>query len=76
MQIGLGMVHKQTDEPAAGPAVVVLADDLFFVTRLMDVIRQVGGRPIVVENADELVAALDLHFPVLALLDLKTPGDY
>ena len=76
MQIGLGMMGNQTNEPATGPAVVVLADDLFFVTRLMDVIRQVGGRPVVVENADELVAAVDLHFPVLALLDLKTPGDW
>ena len=76
MQISLGLENKGTDEPASGPAVVVLADDLFFVTRLTDVIRQVGGRPIVVENADELVAVLDLHFPVLALLDLKTPGDW
>lgn len=76
MQIGLGMVNNQTNESTAGPAVVVLADDLFFVTRLMDVIRQVGGRPVVVENADELVAAVDLHFPVLVLLDLKTPGDW
>ncbi len=76
MQIGLGMMTNRQDEPAAGTAVVVLADDLFFVTRLMDVIRQVGGRPVVVENADELVAAVDLHFPVLVLLDLKTPGDW
>lgn len=76
MQIGLGIVHNQTSETATGPAVVVLADDLFFVTRLMDVIRQVGGNPIVVENADEMVAAVDLHFPVLVLLDLKTPGDW
>lgn len=76
MQIGLGVVHNQTSETATGPAVVVLADDLFFVTRLMDVIRQVGGHPVVVENADEMVAAVDLHFPVLVLLDLKTPGDW
>lgn len=76
MQIGLGIGNNQTNQPAAGPAVVVLADDLFFVTRLMDVIRQVGGHPVVVENADGLVAAMDLHFPVLALLDLKTPGDW
>ena len=76
MQIGLGMVHKQRDEPASGPAVVVLADDLFFITRLMDVIHQVGGRPIVVEDASGFLAAVDLHFPVLALLDLKTPGDW
>jgi CheY-like chemotaxis protein len=76
MQIGLGMMNNRQDEPATGPAVVVLADDLFFVTRLTDVIRQVGGCPIVVENADELVAAVDLHFPVLVLLDLKTPGDW
>lgn len=70
------MANNRTDEPASGPAVVVLADDLFFVTRLNDVIRGVGGRPIVVEDASAFVAAVDLHFPVLALLDLKTPGDW
>ena len=76
MQISLGLTNKGTDESTAGPAVVVLADDLFFVTRLMDVIRRVGGRPVVVENADGLVAAVDLYFPTLVLLDLKTPGDW
>lgn len=35
-----------------------------------------GGQPIVVQTADELVAALDHYFPVLALLDLSAPGDW
>jgi len=76
MQINFGMTNNQTNNSLSGPPVVVLADDLFFVTRLLDVISGVGGRPIVVEVAEELVAAVDLHFPVLVLLDLKTPGDW
>ena len=76
MPIDIGLWNKRTDGLPEGPGVVVLADDLFFVTRLMDVIRQVGGHPIVVDHADALVPAVDLHFPVLVLLDLKTPGDW
>jgi len=76
MQINLGMANGPDNSTASGPAVVLVADDLFFVTRLLDVIRGVGGRPVVVEDAGGLVAAVDLHFPVLVLLDLKTPGDW
>lgn len=76
MQINLGMGNGADNSAASGPAVVVLADDLFFVARLTDVIRGLGGSPVVVEEAGGLVAAVDLHFPVLVLLDLKTPGDW
>lgn len=76
MSINIGLSVNRTEPQPEGPGVVVLADDLFFVTRLMDVIRQVGGHPVVVERADTLVPAVDLHFPVLVLLDLKTPGDW
>lgn len=76
MQIDLPTQTPGTDTPAGAPPVLVLADDLFFVTRLCDVIRGVGGRPIVVENGDGLVEGVDLHFPVLVLADLKTPGDW
>lgn len=58
------------------PTVVILADDLFFITRLMDVVTAQGGQPVVVENAAALVEAVDSQDPVLILLDLKTPGDW
>jgi predicted metal-dependent hydrolase len=45
-------------------------------TRLDDVIRACGGRSILVETPDAFVEALDRYFPVLALLDLKTAGDW
>ena len=73
---------SQSQTPAAlptdsvKPAVVILADDLFFVTRLMDVVTAQGGQPVVVESADVLVEAVDSRDPVLILLDLKTPGDW
>ena len=58
------------------PSVVILADDLFFITRLMDVVTAQGGDPVVVESADALVEAVDSRDPVLILFDLKTPGDW
>ena len=62
---------------AAHPvAVVCLEPDLFFAARLDDVIRAHGATPIIVETPDEFVAAVDRSFPVLALLDLNTPGDW
>ena len=60
----------------AKPTVVILADDLFFIARLMDVVTAQGGQPVVVESADALVEAVDSQDPVLILLDLKTPGDW
>lgn len=35
-----------------------------------------GGKPLVVENPEDLVVTLDRYFPVLALVDLATPGDW
>jgi len=58
------------------PVVVILADDLFFSTRMMDVVTAKGGQPVVAENADALVEAVDRHDPVLILLDLKTSGSW
>jgi hypothetical protein len=59
------------------PAViVVVAPDLFFATRFEDVIRAQGGQPVVVATPDDFVAAVDYHFPVLALVDLDTAGDW
>ena len=58
------------------PAVVILEQDLFFSVRLEDVVRAAGGDPITVEDADLFVAAVERTFPTLALLDLKTPGDW
>ena len=58
------------------PAAVCLVADLFFVPRFEDVIRSQQGRPVITATPDEFVAAVDHHFPWLALLDLATPGDW
>jgi CheY-like chemotaxis protein len=56
--------------------VVVLEPDLFFSTRLEDVIRAAGGTPLLIEHADHFVDAVDRTFPALAIVDLKSPGDW
>lgn len=56
--------------------VVALLPDLFFAPRFIDVIRTQGGAPLLVETPEALVTAVDQHFPVLALVDLSTPGDW
>ncbi len=58
------------------PAVVILEPDLFFSIRLEDVVRAAGGEPVTIQAADRFVAAVESSFPVLALLDLKSPGDW
>ncbi len=65
---------KRDDLPAQ--TVVILAPDLFFATRLEDVVRAQGGDPILVETPEAFVKMVDRTFPVLALLDLQTPGDW
>lgn len=74
-----------TDQPSSAhaasstspqPAVVCLEPDLFFATRLDDVIRGCGGQPVLVDTPDAFVEAVDHYFPVLSLLDLNTPGDW
>ena len=62
--------------PAEGPAVVMLAADLFFVPRLVDVARSGGAQPVITATPDEFVAAVDRWFPVVAFVDLATPGDW
>ncbi len=61
---------------ARAPAIVCLVEDLFFGTRLDDVIRAQGGQPVIVETPDAFVDAVDRHFPVLALVDLGAAGDW
>lgn len=43
----------------AARAVVILADDLIWATRLADAVTAAGGRPIRVRRLDDLAAALD-----------------
>ena len=62
--------------PARMPVIVCLVEDLFFGTRLDDVIRTQGGQPVLVETPDAFVDAVDRHFPVLALVDLGAAGDW
>lgn len=58
------------------PVVVSLEPDLFFATRLQDVIVASGGRSVLTETPEAFVDAVDQYFPVLILLDLATPGDW
>lgn len=66
-------------QPSASPfrpAVVALLPDLFFAPRFADVIRQEGGEPVLTETPASFVEAVDQYYPVLALIDLSTPGDW
>ena len=65
-----------TENGQFSPAVVILEPDLFFSIRLEDVVRAAGGEPVTVDAAELFVAAIDRAFPVLAMLDLKSPGDW
>lgn len=58
------------------PIVVCLIPDLFFATRFVDVIAAMNGQPVIVETPAAFVTAMDRYFPVLALLDLNTPGEW
>jgi len=58
------------------PAIVGLVADLFFAPRLQDVITIQGGQAVLTETPDAFVDAVDRYFPVLALVDLATPGDW
>jgi tetratricopeptide (TPR) repeat protein len=57
-------------------AVVTLTRDPLTATQLSNGIEAQGGRAIVVETPAAFVDAVDEHFPVLALVDLATPGDW
>lgn len=63
-------------EVAPPHTVVCLEPDLFFAPRLADVIQQQGGWAVIVETPEAFVDAVDRHFPVLALLDLASAGDW
>ncbi|MEZ4863038.1 MAG: DUF309 domain-containing protein [Caldilineaceae bacterium] len=56
--------------------VVSLEPDLMVATRLEDVIQTQGGRAITVATPELFVTAVDRYFPLLALIDLSTPGDW
>lgn len=51
------------------PPVAALVADLFFSSRIADVIRQQGGRPLLATTPAELRDAID-RWPVLILIDL------
>ncbi len=57
------------------PAIAILSADLMLSVRLEDVVTAQGGRPLSTDTPEAFVAAVDAHFPVLALVDLATPGD-
>ncbi len=56
--------------------IVCLEADLFFAPRLADVVERLGGAAVIVETPEAFVDAVDRHFPVLALVDLATEGDW
>lgn len=58
------------------PVVVCLVTDLFFSARFVDVISAVGAQPAMAERPETFVEAVDRYFPVLALVDLNTSGDW
>lgn len=58
------------------PVIVCLETDLFFSTRLVDVIRSQGGQALLIETPEAFIDAMNRHIPVLALVDLATPGDW
>lgn len=64
------------DHESAPPVVVILEPDLFFVPRLEDVVRRAGAEAVTVETPADFLAAVDRRFPVLAMVDLATPGDW
>ena len=63
-------------QPDVAQPIVANGVDLMATTRLEDVIQRQGGHPVLVQTPDELVTAVDYHFPVLALVDLNVPGDW
>lgn len=57
------------------PAVAALTQDLMLAVRIESVIAAQGGRPLMADSVEAFLAAVDGQFPVLALVDLATPGD-
>jgi len=57
------------------PAAVVVTAELMLAVRIEDVVEKQGGQALIAGSADEFLAAMDGHAPVMALVDLATPGD-
>ena len=55
------------------PLVVALEPDLFFSVRIAQVVRDGGGRAMIVEDGQALWDAIE-HWPELILIDLSAPG--
>lgn len=58
------------------PAVVLFVDDIFFSARLADAVTGSGGRPVIAEQKEAFLQAMDSTLPVLALLDLHAASDW
>lgn len=68
--------QAQASHDPARPVVVILTPDLLTATFLEEAVRAQGGEPVTVSTPQEFVQAVDRHFPVLAAVDLQTPGDW
>lgn len=55
--------------PPSGPPILILVNDLLFATRITDVIRSQGAKPLLAGTADEFRQGLE-RWPALILLDL------
>jgi CheY-like chemotaxis protein len=55
------------------PLVVALEPDLFFAVRIAQVVRDRGGREVIVEDGQALWDAIE-RWPELILIDLSAPG--
>ncbi len=58
-----------SDIPRPRPPILALCSDLFFATRLADVIRQQGGEPVLTATAAEFRQGLE-RWPALILIDV------
>lgn len=64
------------ERSAMTPAIVALVHTHNLADFVAETIGQAGGRPVIVASLDAWVDALDRYFPVLALLDLDTSGNW
>lgn len=64
------------ERSAMTPAIVALVHTHELTDFVAETIGLAGGKPVIVASLDGWVDALDRYFPVLALLDLDTPGDW
>lgn len=72
-----GMDLGAAGAPAAiTPVIVALVHTRGLAGYVATTIGQAGGAPVMTASPDAWVAALDRHFPRLALLDLDAPGNW